>query len=747
MRVIPFRSEPREAAPTPTPTTDAELRRLLLGEATDAVPLPDASEVLTALVALAEGRRSKSILPLGVAPAELVLVRRGSRVLVSYVVLEGAPVVCVLDRPVPLDLALSRCATLTQRAAAREADPTARGLAERQAAHALDVTLSDHVSEPAPVRKSGGALDRPSPRVPLAFAFDAEIVPPSDDARSSTSCSDVHALLFHGAVFMWARGRRIALVRGPIMLAVARMVAATRALVEAREASRAANVRLRAGGFVVGVRLDREGMVSLRIGADDASAITIPELTVEEAALPILRLASDVLRALVSVDRTQTRNLRVTSLKDEVRALRRRIKASPQRTESIVFDDPDRLRAAGLTPTPAPLVAATPRSLRFERRWEAEVEGLDAASTFLCGDRLVVATPRATVALARDDGRVLWSRRDAAIASFMTGTVLVRLRADGRVSLCDLGDGEPYAEPALAPRVGGPPAGILAGGGSLPPVAILADGRDRLTAIDLRNGDLRWRAVLAGPGAIELRRAGRVLLVTRGDGAVCALDVASGELLWRFARPDARFRLAPAVDGDVVVAASGEPGQGAGALYGIDLFSGRARWDRELDAAPSCAPLPGAGVTTIAIGGPRRATLAAFTADDGALRWMIPDPGAALGGACMSVDRTLIVNAPGGVSAVGIDDGQTRWHRRLAHPVADDVPRRLEAVLRGGALFVPSAEVHVLRPQDGKSIGQALPCELVPDWMRVDERGWVYVAEESGHLRALAPRPHLSLVR
>ena len=746
MRVIPFRTE----TPLPPPP-DGELRRLLLGDVREDAPMPPVSEVLSALLALAEGRRAKSVLPLGTTAAEVVLVRRGAKVLVSYVVLEGTPTLRALDRPVPIDLALSRCASLAQRAAACDADPISRTLAEKLAERALDVTLCDSVADPEAVRVSGGALERPGPRVPLAFAFDAEIVP--QEARSSGAdhqTSDVHALLFRGTVFMWARGRRIALVRGPIMLAVARMVATVRAMVEAREAARPANVRLRAGSFVAGVRLDREGAVSLRLGADDESAVTIPALSVEEAALPILRLASDLLRALISVDRTQTRNLRVSALKNEVRALRRRVKASPPPAESVVFEDPDRLRASGPptpTPAPAPRTAPAPRSLRFERRWEAEVEGLDASSTFLCGDRLIVATPRATVALARDDGSVLWSRREPAIASFMTGTVLVRLAADGRVSLCDLRDGEPYAQTALAPRIGAPPSGLLAGGGSLPPVAILTDGADRLTAIDLRNGELRWRAVLAGPGTVELRRAGRVLCVTRGDGAVSALDVASGELLWRFARSGARFSLAPAVDGDLVIAASGEPGKGEGALYGIDLFSGRPRWDRQLDAAPSCAPLPSPGVSTVAIGGPRRASLAAFSAEDGELRWMIPDPGAAGGAACLSLDSTLIVNAPGGVSAVGLEDGQTRWHRRLSHPVADDVPRRLEAVLRGGALFVPSAEVHVLRPQDGRSIGDPLPCELVPDWMRVDERGWVYVAEESGHIRALAPRPHLSLVR
>ncbi|MDQ3037272.1 MAG: hypothetical protein M3Y87_33065, partial [Myxococcota bacterium] len=107
-----------------------------------------------------------------------------------------------------------------------------------------------------------------------------------------------------------------------------------------------------------------------------------------------------------------------------------------------------------------------------------------------------------------------------------------------------------------------------------------------------------------------------------------------------------------------------------------------------------------------------------------------------------------VINTPkGSVHALDLATGDPLWTRNLAHPVSDDVPRRLEPVLRGGALFIPAAAVHVLRTADGASIGGALPCDLVPDVMRVDERGWVYVAEESGHLAALAPAPHLTLLR
>ena len=67
--------------------------------------------------------------------------------------------------------------------------------------------------------------------------------------------------------------------------------------------------------------------------------------------------------------------------------------------------------------------------------------------------------------------------------------------------------------------------------------------------------------------------------------------------------------------------------------------------------------------------------------------------------------------------------------------------------LGSGALFVPQATVHVVRPSDGKPIGSPLPSDLVPDALLVDERGWVFVGEESGHITALAPEARLVLVK
>lgn len=755
MRVIPIR--PANASPTSSPRAADEgqtleaLRALLLGPI-EPVPLPPVADVLSAALALAEGSRVKSLLPLGAAPAELVLLRRGERVLVSYYRIDGPPQVEVLDRPVDLRALLDGCADAAERLGALDSEPTSRELTLRLAGRARAMEVRPERDLRAPVRKSGGAVE--APRAKLAFGFEAAIVPVADPPRQTTAHSDTHALLFPGQLWMWARGRRIPLLRGPIMLAVQRMVAAARALVEAWEAGRPANVRLRAGGFVIGIRLARRGEapVQLTLGSDEAGKVTVPALAVDEAALPILRAASDLLRALVSVDRSQARNLRVSTLREEVRALRRRLRDREPEPGSVIHGDPERLRAASGAPRPErasrPAAAPSPRTLRFDVRWEAAMDDLDAASTFLCGDRLIVATPRQTVALDREDASVIWAHQQPASASFMTGTVLVQLASDGHLALCDVVDGEPFAQTQLTPRTGGPPCGILAGGRSIPPVAVLAEGRDRLVAVDLRNGELRWRFSARGSGAFSLRRVGRILLSVSGDGTLCALDVANGELLWRLSVEGARFTHPPAVCGEVVLAASGEAGDADGQLFGVDLFSGRALWSRRLDGAPSSAPIAASDTAVLAVGGPRDASLAAFDPADGSLRWMAPDPGAARGASCLPVDHLLVVNAPAGhVAGLSLEDGQVRWERRLSHPVADDVPRRLEPVLRGGALFVPSAAVHVLRPHDGTSIGEALPCELVPDWMRVDERGWVYVAEESGHLSALAPRPHLTLVR
>jgi hypothetical protein len=103
-------------------------------------------------------------------------------------------------------------------------------------------------------------------------------------------------------------------------------------------------------------------------------------------------------------------------------------------------------------------------------------------------------------------------------------------------------------------------------------------------------------------------------------------------------------------------------------------------------------------------------------------------------------------SAAGTLLCIESATGQLRFNHVFPRHVDADQPRRLEPILRNGALFIPQHQVHVVRPGDGDVIG-TVPSDLIPDRLRVDERCDVYLAEESGHLAAFGAAPGLTLVR
>jgi hypothetical protein len=174
-------------------------------------------------------------------------------------------------------------------------------------------------------------------------------------------------------------------------------------------------------------------------------------------------------------------------------------------------------------------------------------------------------------------------------------------------------------------------------------------------------------------------------------------------------------------------------------------------------------PLATGGSVAVAVRHKSGLALAAFHREDGApiggrgSRARIVAPS---GTSWLAVDDVFIGNAASGeLVAVDATSAELRWRHVLGpRPLEADVPRRLEPVLRCGALFVPcsfvsvessegaAAGVAILRPSDGKVLGSIAPTEAIPDLLRVDERCDVYVAEESGHLVAFRALPRLSLV-
>ncbi|HEX2676572.1 MAG TPA: PQQ-binding-like beta-propeller repeat protein [Polyangiales bacterium] len=727
----------------------------MLGATRTQQELPPLPDLVAAAIALAEGTRRKVILPLGRTPLEFALVRRGLQVSIDCYGTESTPEMLLRDRLIHLKDLLDACVSASRMLARNAGDGTAgRALLSLATRVAQTRVRPDVARVPGVQTCTGGSLESPGAHVPLAFGFRARIPRSSHDSdgeREQSSFADVHALLFEGELWAFSGERRVPLVRGPIMLVAQRMVNAVRALVDAWHAERALHVRLVSGGFTVTMRRETTGTVSLGLSTEKHGMLTWPALDVPGAALPVLRLASDLIRKQVAVDRSQTHNLRVTALRSEIRALRRTIRGRDRQT-GFENENPERLRLSSPEPL-APVTEAQERplpargKLRYTERWSAEIDGLDAAALFFAQERLLVATPKLTLALHRDDGDVQWSLPSERATTFVVGSTLLRLLCDGGAELCALEDGHVYARAERSLRLHGSPFALFAGGGDLPPIAVVSEAGKRLLALDLRTGEPRWRFRARAQGNFRLRRAGRVLLVTSGDGSIDALDVASGEVVWRLCER-VRFCLTPAVSGEIVVAASGEPGGGAGSLFGVDLYSGKLHWQHELELSPSGDPIATQSHVLVPVGGSRDAGLTAYDPQDGSVCWTCHDPGFDNGGKALEVDGALIVNTPAGrVTSLELATGETRFTRALANPLTDDVPRELAPTLRHGALFVPSAQVHVLRPSDGTPLTSDVGCDLVPDFLRVDERSHLYVAEESGHLRAYAPAPQLTLVK
>lgn len=720
--------------------TRSALSEHLLAKTNDHLELPPLSELTTALIRLAQGKRTKCLLPVGIAPLEYALVRRGRRVYVSVYETSSAPEVHQLERPVDLSRLIRVCAEEAQNQAQSEPDKAARQIALHFAERVLRTEIRADV-KPRRARVVKGGATEPG-KGALSFGYEVELEE-RDGPTSRAQRADVHALLVKGTLWAHLHGRRCVIARGPILLAVQRMVVAVRALFDAWEAGRPTNVRLRAGEFGVGVRLTKhdEATLTLRTSAGE---LKLSDVRPDEVALPILAMAADLIRSLVRADRSQSRNLRVVSLRDEVRALRKAVRQQG-RPDGFINEDAERMREASPLSEPAsiptkdaPVARPGPSgSMRFESRWRLELDGLFAAGTYFCGDRLVLSGPQHTLAVERGTGDVLWAR-EGAEATIMAGPALLRMGRDGDVELCSVQDGDAYASTRIAPR-SGPQQGFYMNAPGIAPVAVVAEGTSGLVALDLHTGQPRWRFQSRRAGAFHAKRAGRILLVA-DEGAIHAIDAGTGEDLWRFAIRG-RFSHVPVVTGDRVIAvAEGRKGQ----VFGIDLYSGQETFRLSLGEAPAAAPISAPGLALVTLGDER---LVAIDAKSGHVRWDVSDPGISIGASALVVDELLVTNAPGGgLAATDLHNGSPRWTELLGDPIGDEVPRRLEPVLRGGALFVPAGDVHIVRPSDGEVLG-CIDGDIVPDRLRVDERGWVYVAEESGHVAAFAPVTTLRLIR
>ncbi len=762
----------------PSATQEAEalaaVRTLLVGASTCA--LPPLSELLMGLGALHGGRRPKVLLQAPGARHEFALCRRGNVVEVSVYEIEGA--LFQLDRRVELQALVHATAKALQAshtpAAAAGGSPAGRhasgvsprtddGPAEASGLDARLLAIADRIAlEPMAADPLGNLPDRviayhasrqddPTP-APVALSCEVRLRPGATAWTTTTSQSDYHALLFAGELTLWLQGRPIRLEKGPVFVLLMAWVEGIRAVLDAwQEGLPLQHLALGAAGARIETKLSGRDEVTLKAHTDKGEMRFARGLSLAHIALPVLRLASDLLRGLVEVDRAQQRNLHVRRLRQDIRELRRRVRQLDT-SPSLETFDAERVRFALAErdrclsePAAAPLTSDT---RHYAPRWEYEVDGLDATSTYLVGDTLVVGTPRRRLALDAATGGLRWDRPTNHCPTLVAGPVMLELRSEGSVELFSLTDGESFARAKVSWSAGAPANGVYAGGGSLPDLAILPLRHHELVALDLQTGAPRWKYATKAPGPVRWRRLGRVLFVTGGDGVVHAVDVASGEPLWRLTHRS-RFFQPPAVCGETLVLTGGNDRR-RGRCIGVDVFSGRVRWSREIPCRPVAPPTAaGADCVLLQEVSPRGPALTAIDPETGANRWQVFDRILSEGTSLLADESGVYINSGDGHAlALDTQTGHLLWQRRLADPLSDHVPRKLEIVADGTQLFIPSAQLHVVNRTTGLSVAPALACDLVPDVVKLDRpRGWLYVAEESGYIKAFAQTPSLRLVK
>jgi outer membrane protein assembly factor BamB len=738
------------------------------------------------------------------------------------------PRVAVYDRAVAFaDIVAAAREAIERVLASDEARPGVR-LELASAVEQLDALTANSdplegASRPLPERVP--VVIEPDRDAPLSFGAEFAIrergessgeaqVYAADSDGLGVERSDMHALLFRGRLRAEIRGRSIDLGECHPVLVAERLVELARRAFDAWERGLAFHARGEASGLLVGVRVSADGELALTVGVapgkGDGSRrplYTFPALGVADVLEASLAFGRSLVRAILRRDRTQGSNLRLGALRRTLRESNEALRRASQ-SDSKVNDAPERYRAfaastaaieqarrAPSTPPPSHLGSVASSRLRYSTRWRAIVPGIDLRATYLCGDRVIVGAATEMWALDRQNGRVLWRTDTTRGTSVVTPGGIARLAPDGRLCVHDFGTGEPALKTRIAPRVGGPVAGAVVHLPGLPRLVVVTEGEHHLVAVDLTSGEPRWRwswGATRGParGAPRMKRAGRLVYFTCGDGALTALDVMTGAVVWRL-RDRLRFRAPPTVAHDATFIVSGGA-HGVARLYAVDSYSGHVRWSQPVgDANSPCtiegAPLVASGAVAVAVRQKSGLALMPFRREDGApiacgsgqdprhgLRSVAP-----IGTSWLAVDDAFIGNAPTGeVVAVDATTGDLRWRHVLGpRPLEADVPRRLEPVLRGGALFVPGslvvggthgtagssmhgssssrgersggelvAGISILRPSDGATLGTIAPTEAIPDLLRVDERCDVYVAEDSGHLVAFGALPRLSLV-
>ncbi len=726
----------------------------------DGVPLPVLArrgeavallaDLAEALADLAQGHRTRATVRLGHGPDawELGLERAGSAVLVSVFHGGAVPEVLLHEKRIDGNELVSR--VVSAMAAPYLGDDMRLACGSSRVTTAPSFAL-----DPPPFVETEFVAVEPTGDAPIILSAEVQLRPaaPGIGAPPSVLRADVFALLFRGKIRVAVGDQSREVPDAFVFLVAEQLASMSLEAAEAWARGRPYYRRLVVGEAIVGLRLGSLGAAALTIGAPrkpgDARAQTwtFPAVDIATVVRGVVSFGRALTRSLVRRDRAQAQNLRLASFRAKIRELGERLRDAT-RTDAKINESPESYRAyAESVRKPASSDDGFSRTrLRFSARWMAAVPSIDLRATFLCGDRLIVGSARETSCVDGQTGVVMWKRPTQRAVAVITPLGLARLSPEGELSLLDIDSGEIRWIARLSPRVGSSASGAVVSAPGLPKMLIVSEGQRHLTALDLHAGEVRWRYAARRGATFRLRRAGKLVIVASGEHSLFALDALTGDVVWRFC-DRLRFASTVSVDHDALLALAGDGvARGGTRLHHLDPWSGAARWSVDLppNVAPVGAPLIAPETVIVATSSRRGTGLIAFDKRTGEPRF--DQTVCTSAASCLAVDDTIVVNGEGGeLVGVAAGDGATRYRHVFASAAEGDRPRRLEPILRSGALFVPQTEVHVIRPRDGAILGR-VPNDIIPDLLRVDARCDVYVAEESGHVAAYGSGPRLQLV-
>jgi outer membrane protein assembly factor BamB len=620
-------------------------------------------------------------------------------------------------------------------------------------------TLSTDGAETVPTTVEVGAAED----LPFALSAELSLRGGPEAARESARGSDgAPSILRADLLGLLARGRlRVHAfdhVRelGDVHVVLVAEQLARLALEAARGLSqgRALFKKVFVGGALVGVRGSTNAVgqrkIALTLGSTPSRGEhwTFPSLDVSTFARAVVDFGRGLARALVRSDRSQAHNLRLVELRATLRELGDLARETPP-TDAVVNDCPESYRAYARDSEERRPPSPTVGRLRFVPKWTAAVPSIDLRSTFLCGESLLVGALRELSAIDRTSGAILWTKPVSKGVSVLTPAGLARFDSDGELSLHDLATGEVKRTLELAPRVGAPVTGAVISGPGLPRMLVISEGKRDLSCVDLDAGEVLWRFSSRRAGTFRLKRAGRLVVVSSGEQTLTAIDALSGEVVWRYC-DELRFNQTAAVADDGLFAVAGDGAHvatGAARLCHLNPWSGEHRWSVSLPEGTRSigAPLVSQHSVVVALLGRRGTELQAFDRRTGEKLFEREGP-AGIASPLLLDDVVTLNGENGELAAFDAQTGALRFRHVFVTGAEGDRPRRMDPVLRGGALFVPQGSIHVMRPRDGALLG-TVPVDLVPDLLRVDERCDVYVAEESGHLAAFSAGARLTLVK